>query len=65
MVKDHKEKGIKIEEGEIWQIAGQLTEALGYLHENKILHRDVKTLNVFIDRHGHVKVNLSFEEKAR
>ena len=43
MVKEYKDKCCKIDEGDIWNIAQQLSEALGYLHEIKILHRDVKT----------------------
>lgn len=34
----------------------QLCMALQYLHENRILHRDIKTANVFLTRHNVVKL---------
>ena len=45
-----------IEEKEVWRIGEELSIALVYLHENKIIHRDVKTLNVFLTRDHHVKL---------
>ncbi|MCD4686082.1 MAG: serine/threonine protein kinase, partial [Anaerolineae bacterium] len=33
-----------------WQIIQPLTVALGYGHTNKVLHRDLKTANVLIER---------------
>jgi serine/threonine protein kinase len=40
----------------VWRIGDELAEALRYLHENKIIHRDVKTLNVFLTKENRVKV---------
>lgn len=37
-------------------IVAELVFGLGYLHENDIVHRDVKPSNILIDEEGHVKL---------
>jgi serine/threonine protein kinase len=37
-----------------WAI--QIISAFGYLHEKKIVHRDVKMANILIDEHSNLKV---------
>ena len=36
LVKNYKERGIRMSEGEIWRIAYELCQALAYLHDSKI-----------------------------
>lgn len=43
-------------EKSILQIIYQISGALSYMHKNKILHRDLKTANIFLNKNGAVKI---------
>ncbi|NTV64294.1 MAG: serine/threonine protein kinase, partial [Oscillochloris sp.] len=43
----------------VGQIIGQLADALGYAHEQRLIHRDVKPANVLIRRRGPADAPLS------
>jgi NIMA (never in mitosis gene a)-related kinase len=45
-----------LEEKEILLLFQQMVDALCYIHSNNILHRDLKTANVFLTRDGMVKL---------
>ena len=45
-------------EYQIWRFAYDLINAVEYLHKNNILHRDIKTLNIFLTKDYQIKVNL-------
>jgi NIMA (never in mitosis gene a)-related kinase len=47
---DTKNKNGVIAEEMIWNVAGDILAALKHLHGNGILHRDLKSANIFI--HG-------------
>ena len=44
-----KQKGALLPESKIWKFFIELCLGLQYLHANRVLHRDVKALNIFID----------------
>lgn len=43
-------------ESTIWRFLIQMTLAVAELHKQRILHRDLKTSNVFLDNDGNCKV---------
>ena len=53
---EHKKKAMFFEESEIWRIFIQLVKGLKALHDLKILHRDLKSANVFLYKNGDAKI---------
>ena len=53
---EHKKKAMFFEESEIWRIFIQLVRGLKALHDLKILHRDLKSANVFLYTNGDAKI---------
>ena len=45
-----------LKENEIWQIFIQVTQGLKVLHSMNILHRDLKSANVFLSKSGIAKL---------
>jgi NIMA (never in mitosis gene a)-related kinase len=43
-------------ESEIWSCLIQIIQGLKYLHENKVMHRDLKCANIFLLKNGTVKL---------
>ena len=45
-----------IEEGKLWQIFYKCLDGLNYIHEQGIIHRDIKLSNIFLDDDLNVKI---------
>jgi len=52
----HQKNGSKFEEKDVWDIFIQVVKGLKTLHNMKILHRDLKTANIFLNKDGTVKL---------
>jgi CRP-like cAMP-binding protein len=50
------DRGVALPEAELRPVVGQLARALGYIHAQGVLHRDVKPSNVMMTRAGVVKL---------
>ncbi|XP_009623495.1 serine/threonine-protein kinase STY17-like isoform X2 [Nicotiana tomentosiformis] len=51
----HKQKGA-FKLPTLFKAAADVSKGMNYLHQNKIIHRDLKTANLLMDEHGVVKV---------
>jgi NIMA (never in mitosis gene a)-related kinase len=49
-------KGKPMQESEIWNIFIRISLGLYYLHSKKIIHRDLKSLNIFLNKDNTVKL---------
>jgi serine/threonine protein kinase len=59
MVKKIKSNNRLINEDKVIDIFTQLCLAIKHIHDRKILHRDLKSKNVFLTKQGIVKVGIS------
>ena len=55
-IKENRKSQILFEESDVWRIFIQLVKGLKALHELNILHRDLKSANVFLMKDGSVKL---------
>ena len=56
LLKDYKQKNKYLPENIIWKFFIQISLGLAYIHYHKILHRDLKTLNIFLTKNLDVKI---------
>ena len=55
-IKELSKKKLFFDENTIWNILIQILFGLKYLHDNKIIHRDLKSANIFLTKNGIVKI---------
>ena len=55
-IKEIKQKKLFFEEKQIWSTLIQILQGLNYLHKSCIIHRDLKSANIFLTKDGAVKI---------
>ena len=55
-IKEKKQKNETFAEKEILHYFYEILQGLYYLHKNRVLHRDLKTLNIFLTKDNHIKI---------
>ena len=55
-IKNMLKKHLQFEENTIWSILIQILEGLNYLHKSRVIHRDLKSANIFLTKKGEVKI---------
>ena len=48
--------GKHLRESQIWKFFIEMSLGMQYLHANRILHRDIKTINMFLARDDKIKI---------
>ena len=56
LIKHYKKHSKYFDEIDLWKISLEILSGLEYLHSQKIIHRDIKCLNLFITKDRHVKI---------
>lgn len=56
LIKQCRHSGEHVAEEVVWKVLYQLLVALNYIHSKKILHRDLKPGNLFIDAGKNIKL---------
>jgi NIMA (never in mitosis gene a)-related kinase len=51
-----RQMGRALSENTIWKFFIEMVLGLNYLHTHKILHRDIKTINMFLGKENKIKI---------
>jgi len=51
-----QQKGRNLSEQRIWKFFIEMCLGIQYLHTNRILHRDIKTINMFLTKNDNIKI---------
>lgn len=55
-IQKHIKNKTNFPENEVWSILIQITQGIKALHDNKIMHRDLKSANIFMMKNGLLKL---------
>ncbi|KAL6105996.1 eif2ak4 [Pungitius sinensis] len=55
-LRDTIDHGLHEDHNRLWRLFREILDGLAYIHEQGMIHRDLKPVNIFLDSHDHVKI---------
>lgn len=50
------DEGLCRDETRVWRLFREIVEGLAHIHQQGMIHRDLKPVNIFLDSQDHVKI---------
>ncbi|XP_034940000.1 eIF-2-alpha kinase GCN2 [Chelonus insularis] len=50
------DNGLYQDEDRVWRLFREMVEGIAYIHQQGMIHRDLKPVNIFLDSNDHVKI---------
>ncbi|KAI4902047.1 hypothetical protein NFI96_033100 [Prochilodus magdalenae] len=55
-LRDTIDQSLYLDGSRLWRLFREILDGLAYIHEQGMIHRDLKPVNIFLDSHDHVKI---------
>ncbi|XP_064182546.1 eIF-2-alpha kinase GCN2 [Anguilla rostrata] len=55
-LRDTIDQGLHQDRSRLWRLFREILDGLAYIHEQGMIHRDLKPVNIFLDSQDHVKI---------
>ncbi|XP_049451917.1 eIF-2-alpha kinase GCN2 isoform X1 [Epinephelus fuscoguttatus] len=55
-LRDTIDQGLHRDQTRLWRLFREILDGLAYIHEQGMIHRDLKPVNIFLDSQDHVKI---------
>ncbi|KAM5129109.1 eIF-2-alpha kinase GCN2 isoform 2-T2 [Mantella aurantiaca] len=55
-LRDTIDQGLYLDSSRLWRLFREILDGLTYIHEQGMIHRDLKPVNIFLDSEDHVKI---------
>ncbi|XP_029456049.1 eIF-2-alpha kinase GCN2 isoform X2 [Rhinatrema bivittatum] len=55
-LRDTIDQGLHLDNIRLWRLFREILDGLAYIHDQGMIHRDLKPVNIFLDSNDHVKI---------
>ncbi|XP_044021678.1 eIF-2-alpha kinase GCN2 isoform X2 [Siniperca chuatsi] len=55
-LRDTIDQGLHQDQNRLWRLFREILDGLAYIHQQGMIHRDLKPVNIFLDSQDHVKI---------